>query len=61
METYAAAVLPVPVAPVVPVAEPLSLTDVLTQLIEVPGWTVTMSEYAVVPVLSLRAMVLYLL
>jgi len=60
METYPAAVLPVPVATTLPVDEPPSLTDVLTQLIELPGWTVTMSEYAVVPVLSFRAMVLYL-
>lgn len=62
MATYAAAeVLLAPEATELPLDEPPppSFTVVLTQVISLPLWMVTISEYAVAPVLSLRAMLLH--
>jgi hypothetical protein len=38
---------------------PVSSTELLRQEVELPAMIVTMSEYAVVPVLSFKAMVLH--
>jgi hypothetical protein len=56
--TYPAAGVEVPLATVVPLDAPPSFTVVLRQEVSLPDMMVTMSEYAVVPVLSLRAMLL---
>jgi hypothetical protein len=56
--TYPAAGVEVPLATALPLDEPPSFTDVLRQLVSLPAMIVTISEYAVVPVLSLRAMLL---
>lgn len=50
-----AAGVEVPLATAVPLDAPPSLTDVLRQEVSLPDIIVTISEYAVEPVLSLRA------
>lgn len=56
--TYPVAGVEVPLATAVPLDAPPSLTDVLRQEVSLPDIMVTISEYAVAPVLSLRAMLL---
>lgn len=56
--TYPVAGVEVPLATAVPLDAPPSLTDVLRQEVSLPDIIVTISEYAVAPVLSLRAMLL---
>lgn len=56
--TYPAAGVEVPLATAVPLDAPPSLTDVLRQEVSLPDIIVTISEYAVEPVLSLRAILL---
>lgn len=56
--TYPAVGVEVPLATALPLDEPPSSTVVFRQEVSLPGMIVTMSEYATLPVLSFRAMLL---